>query len=298
MLPNRKKAWVEALLGKREAIEQAIGMPLGRMLGCGHWGCVFESDSPWVVKLSIDPTEGPIWSKIAGLVRDDSWGDRGFTEIKSITRLTPDLRVGGKTRKVWAIVRENVEPVFREYSLKELGEKGRGTFMRTSPFTNELLGIPAPTAFLDRYAKSGTPAQKDFVLGLAGLYKYRELATLWHLLGEKRLGSVMKSRLESILRTYPLRDYSRHPTREEVEERIQGLDRYFHGPHMGPIGESLAMLATHGIYLRDVHNMNIGWHIGRGDNDWTYVVIFDPGHTPTEEADIETALIANGRQAL
>ena len=59
--PNvRKKKWVEQLLTKRDKIEKAIGMPLGTMLGCGHWGCVFESTAPWVVKLSIDPTEGPI----------------------------------------------------------------------------------------------------------------------------------------------------------------------------------------------------------------------------------------------
>lgn len=290
----RKKEWVETLLGKREAIEKAIGFPLGDMLGCGHWGCVFRSTEPWVVKLSIDPTEGPIWSKIVGLVRDETWGDRGFVEVKSITRLLPDLKVGGRTRKVWVIVREAVEPVFREYSLRELGEKGRGTIMRTSRFTSEILGLPGPIGQFDRYVTQGSHEQKDFASGLVGLYKYRDLATMWHMLAEPRRSRLWGERMEFLKqRTH------REAKRPVIAERIeQVLNYYFHGPHMAPLGESLSMLAVHEVYLRDVHNMNIGWHVGRSDDDWTRVVVFDPGHTPTGAEDIESVLLQNPREAL
>lgn len=291
----RKKEWVETLLGKRAAIEQAIGFPLDKMLGCGHWGCVFQSTAPWVVKLSIDPTEGPIWSKIAGLVEDETWGDKGFVEVKRITRILPDLKVGGRTRKVWAIVREAVEPVFREYSLKELGERGRGTIMRTSAFTNNVLGFAAPIGQLDQYVTQGTHAQKDFTAGLVGLYKYRDLATMWHMLGPPmRRSHLWGERMEFLKqRTH------REAKRPVIAERIEDvLNHYFHGPHMAPLGEALSMLAVHEIYLQDVHNMNIGWHVSRGDDDWERVVVFDPGHTPTEAANIEEVLVQNPREAL
>jgi len=293
--PNRKKAWVDSLLGKREAIEQAIGMPLGEMLGCGHWGCVFESTAPWVVKLSIDPTEGPIWSKIAGLVEDEVWGADGFVKVKSIHRLTPDLVVGGKKRKVWAIVREAVEPVFREFTMKELGEKGRGSMVKTSRFTNELLGFSGPVAasFLTAgyYLPKGSYKNEEFHVGLGGLVRYRDLATLWHLYGARRRTTYSADRirgLESMLGVY---------SKDDAVERIEHVVQHaFSGAYWAPLGESLHMLATHEIYLRDVHAMNIGWHVPKTDESWTHIVIFDPGHTPTAGAEIETLSIE--REAL
>jgi hypothetical protein len=288
--PNRKKQWVEALLEKREPLERAIEMPLGKMLGCGHWGCVFESTAPWVVKLSIDPTEGPIWSKIAGLVRDEQWGDRGTAEVKSITRIAPDLEVGGKKRKVWAIVREGIEPVFKNYTAKELYGKGRGTELLTSSFTEEVLDYSGPEN--PTRLQQALPKQVDFSAGIDALLDYKTLATLWHLMNMSRLGPVQRNHKHILQSRYGLY------TKEEVTERTERVFDHFRGPHMGPLGESLHMLSTYGIFLRDVHLMNIGWHVSRGDDDWTYVVIFDPGHTPTGKAEIETVLLENGREAL
>jgi len=223
-------------------------------------------------------------------VQGELWGERGFTEIRSFTRLTPDLVVGGKKRKVWAIVREAIEPVFKEYTARELGERGRGTMRLTSPYTNELLGYGSPES--PTALRQGTPKQVDFAEGMDALFDYRELSTLWHLLGQHRLGSVERFRLGSLSAHFGL------GSRDEVANRIGRVLNHFRGPHMGPLGESLEMLAHHDIFLRDVHSMNIGWHVSRGDEDWTYVVIFDPGHTPTAETEIETALIENGRSAL
>jgi hypothetical protein len=287
--PNRKKAWVDELLTKKDPIERALGVPLETMLGCGHWGCVFESTAPWVVKLSIDPTEGPIWSKVAGLVEEEQYGGDGLVRIHSITRLTPDLVYGGKKRKVWAIVREGVEPVFREYRPKELGEKGRGTRTLTTAFTNELLGYSKPQSWSLEVTNY---KQEDFKKGIESLFKYRDLTTFWHLKQRAHRGL---SRTALSQGRYAGRlDMSLEATAERIQ-RVTEVG--FQGPHMAPLGETLSMLASNGVFLRDVHNLNIGWHVPKDDDDWARVVIFDPGHTPTEGADIGEALLEN-REAL
>jgi len=267
MSAARKKAWVEDLLTKRDAIERAVGMPLGRMLGCGHWGCVFEGEPPWVVKLSIDPTEGPIWMKILNLVGEERYGDGGFPEIRLIRRIMPDLVTGGRKRKVWAIVREGIEPVFVN------DRKG----LRFSQYTLDKLGLPVDAPAYGPRAQYG-----DFSRAIEGLDRYRLAAQAWH---RRKRGE----------------DTSAwgFPSLEWTEEYITRLDRHFSGAAFAPLGESLSMLASNGVYLRDVHLLNIGWHIARDDDDWDRVVIFDPGHTPTAGGgDIETVLVEEGREAL
>jgi hypothetical protein len=258
----RKKGWIEALLTKRPALEKAIDAPLGAMLGCGHFGCVFESTPPWVVKFSIDPTEGPIWSKIVGLVKDEAYGDGGFPEIRSITRILPDIQYGGRKKKVWAIVREAVAPVY----------KSDGAY---TDFSLMKLGRPAGSGYFDRIGTGAPvpPLPEDFSDAIYGLAHYQGLAREWH-------------------KTHS----------DETEAKIERiLNRNFHGGIAGPLGESLSMLASNRVFLRDVHRGNIGWHVaapGDGD-DWDRLVIFDPGHTPTGPAkDIPEALVANGRSAL
>lgn len=292
----RKKAWVEQLLEKREAIERAVGMPLGHMLGCGHWGCVFESEHPWVVKLSIDPTEGPIWMKILSLVGEERYGEGGFPEIRVVRRITPDIVVGGRKRKVWAIVREGIEPVFKEYRAKELGMHGGGTELGTSQYTNAKLKLHAPTRPTSIIVAPGTPSweRSSFNEAISGLLNYRDAATAWHVLGVHP----RTHRQQEIKNYYKYElDFS---SREDAGYKaLRVAETAFDGPAWAPLGESLAMLASNGVYLRDVHLMNIGWHIARDDDDWDRVVIFDPGHTPTESGeDIETVLVEEGREAL
>ncbi len=280
--PNAtRKKWVQALLEKREAIGRAIGMPLGDMLGCGHWGCVFDSNPPWVVKLSIDPTEGPAWSKIAGLVQSEQWGQDGFTEIQSIHRLTPDLVIGGRKRKVWAIVREGVEPVFQD---------DRGVLV-TSDYTNRVLGLSFPMAQHELSRTSGLPPRvQDVATMMRGLQLYRDAATAWHVLGPQRRWTERAERERSYYR-----DHMGIRSRDIAQDRaLRAVRSYFHGPSAAPLGESLEMLASNDVFLRDVHLMNIGWHVPRDDDDWARIVIFDPGHTPTVSAgDIPEQLIQN-----
>lgn len=262
----RKKAWVTALLAKRTRIEGALGVPLGEMLGCGHFGCVFQSSRGLVVKLSIDPTEGPIWAKIRGLIEEERYGDLGFPEVTSITRLTPDIPYGGRKKKVWAILRGEITPVF------DLSKWG----LRFTPFTREELGFDAHTEYWGGSMAAYGPAAEDFGKAIEGLAKYRALATDWHNKRRVRTG---------------------YDSDAELEAKIERtLSYYFSGAKAGGLGESLSMLASNRVYLRDVHIGNIGWHVaaaGDGD-DWTRLVIFDPGHTPTDEVGgIATALVEN-----
>jgi hypothetical protein len=275
----RRRAWIDELLTKRTRIETALGAPLGKMLGCGHFGCVFESTPPWVVKFSIDPTEGPIWSKIVGLINEEAYGALGFPEIKSITRLTPDVPYGGRKKKVWAIVREGVEPVYRTSA--EL----------YTDFSRAKFGLPVGSGRFDRIG-GDSQLPEDFLSAIYGLSLYQTYARAWHAFTYSPRRSSEYSRT--------LR--AEYHSRDAVEMKIEGiLNREFHGPLAGGLGESLSMLASNGVYLRDVHRGNIGWHVAApGDgNDWDRLVIFDPGHTPTGPAtDIPEALIENGRDPL
>ena len=74
-------------------LEDAIGGQLGGLLGCGHFGCVFEFVAPWVVKITRDPTEGRVWK----FIKDHYDGDRqfgrdGVVSIARVIRLHPDIR--------------------------------------------------------------------------------------------------------------------------------------------------------------------------------------------------------------
>jgi hypothetical protein len=280
--PNvRKKAWVEELLKKHDAIERAIEAPLGEMLGCGHWGCVFDSTPPWVVKLSIDPTEGPIWEKIINLINEEQYGADGFTRVKNVFRLKPDyVTPGGKSHKVWAIVREGIEPVYDDDKI--------------SAHTLDELGIDNPEALRTKAAHVDARTRDRvamFTDALEGLSHYRHAAKAWHAFNQRSAGVDHTSFYAA---HYGIR------TREQAEDKIQAiLRRSFDGPIAGPLGESLSMLASNGVYLRDVHYGNIGWRVPKDDDEWACLVIFDPGHTPTKGGkDIVEALVENGREAL
>jgi hypothetical protein len=205
-----------------------------------------------------------------GLIGEEQYGDGGFPEIRIIRRIMPDLVTGGRKRKVWAIVREGVEPVFKEYRAKELGHHGGGTMIATSEHTNRMLGLPRPVTPSDLRRAY---ADEDVGMALSGLDSYRYTGMAW--------------------------DHDRLSREDAAHKATRIAETAFHGGAWAPLGESLAMLASNGIILRDVHLLNIGWHIARDDDDWDRVVIFDPGHTPTESGeDIETVLVEEGREAL
>ena len=65
------------------------------------------------------------------------------------------------------------------------------------------------------------------------------------------------------------------------------------------MGDSLRMLLTNDVVMRDVHLFNIGWRVHETiGEDWEpdCIVIYDPGHTPTPfKPEIEQRMVQNAR---
>lgn len=260
----RVKAWVTTLLQHKDTLERAAGRgKLGEVLGCGHWGCVVDLvGTPYVLKLTVDPTEAHIWQKIVNLTNDEVYGGDGFPRIKKIFKLEPGIQYGrqGRVRTAYGIVREKIVPVFG------------GRELVTTAFTGEVLGMPHgwtwhETARLARQVPQNYKMQ-EFATALSALMRYREAAHLWH-------------------KYTPYSNYSRHA----VLQKAEAAASHMCGSVGGPLGESLSMLASNGVLLRDVHFGNIGWRYltdVEGEEGYTCLVIFDPGHTPTGKQQLPT----------
>jgi len=184
-----------------------------------------------------------------------------------------------------------IEPVFTDV---------RGS-LRFSEFTRAKYNLAEGDWFGD-LARSG-PDGKDLDETFGALGKYRTAATDWHVWNAQwrgRESAAAKAAREDIRSRYGVYSGDASGLRNKIEEKIQRIaEMGFQGGACAPLGESLAMLASNGVYLRDVHLMNIGWHVLTSTNDWTRLVVFDPGHTPAgPAADIEETLISNGREAL
>lgn len=279
----RVKPWVEVLLKHRSALERAAGGKLGEMLGCGHWGCVFDMpNTPWVLKLTVDPTEAHIWSKILELIENEVYGANGFPRFKKLFKLEPGIPYGrtGKTRVAYGIVREKVAPVFKsarfgleltEFSKQYLGLDHLTVNVPVRGKPGAWQAVPAPVLY-DRLRNKAitdlnTVTQNkvdEFVENVEMLVKYRLEARLWH-----KGGGFM--------------------TREERKDRLERILNRMGGPVGGPLGESLNMLLSNGVVLNDVHQLNIGWRFLKdagGQEGYTCLVVFDPGHTPTAKRQL------------
>jgi hypothetical protein len=275
----------------KPAIERAVGMPLGAVLGCGHWGCVIASTPPWVIKLTRDPTEGPIWAKIVGWTREqdertNGLGTEGVVRVKDIVRLRPDVQFRGKTFPLHAIVREEAIPLL-----------GGGAGLGMSLYTMELLGFNEAAKkrglsesefyyvvpdslrrWADRHPDLPLIAGNARELAdlLHGLEKYRDAATAWH-------------HQHELKRPQPYKINA-------AEDNMQAAIGHMSGWIGNAIGETLGEMLSDGLVLRDVHWGNIGWRIHPerpGDEFQQTLVIYDPGHTPTETQDVREALREN-----
>jgi hypothetical protein len=104
--------WVNDLLVKREVLTRVFEMPVGRLLGCGGFGCVFKAQTPWTVKFTIDPDEGPMWARLWKLQQTECALYPAIPRIKEVVRLQPDVVLSPRrpriTRKLYAVVREEL----------------------------------------------------------------------------------------------------------------------------------------------------------------------------------------------
>lgn len=107
------REWVgERGARRRYKVARASGFrDLEDVLGCGRWGCVYQVPGPWVVKVTADPTEAPMWARLASMRRRAPHLLEGAARTASIVKLRPELHYGpDEAYEVFAIVREEAEP--------------------------------------------------------------------------------------------------------------------------------------------------------------------------------------------
>lgn len=241
--------WVRSYLtgdrGRR--IEDIIGAPLGKPLGCAHFGCVFEWIQPWVVKITRDPTEGQVWSFIKQFYDSGEWeGREGVVVVKRIVRLHPDVEWKGKLWPVHLIIREEVLPAFDrkhghtlwQQQLYSISDESMRRIERNNYVATEL-------------------HQTD-----NALKKFKNGAEAYHkAINKKRPRQYEIERAEDVC--------------------TEALNR-FRGATSGHLGEFLGAMMLRKLVLRDVHSYNVGWRIHDEMEMHKGLVVFDPGHTPTD----------------
>lgn len=92
--------------------------PTRTVLGCGHYGCAYQladkktnGFAPWVLKVTRDPTEGPMCDWIAAhQQRGDGHFRAGFAHMKEVATLPHEVSRRGKKFPVFLILREFVRP--------------------------------------------------------------------------------------------------------------------------------------------------------------------------------------------
>lgn len=267
------EAWLGTILARREAYERAIGMPLGEILGCGHWGCVFASTPPWVVKITMDRYEGPMWLAIVDLFKGRPVG---IPMVKEVVEMPPALPLPDphgtgrrQTATPWAIVREEVAP------LVELGAGGRRP---PSARTQELAG--------DRVnVLEGRTRPSATARGQA-IQRFVELQSQYY----DRMTRI--SAREEDLRSHADADgwYGRK-LRRDVADLFDVIDELRQTWPGRAVGELYAKFYEGGIFFRDNAIENFGWN---QDNE---LVVLDPGFASGgAEGGARTALIENRRR--
>jgi len=101
----------------RALVERSTGLKItqddDRPYGCGSYGCVYATSDPkWVIKVSSDPSEGPLMATVIGL-RAEAGGGDGYGPSKilpGIVFVQQIFQTGPDDDPVFVIVRENVRP--------------------------------------------------------------------------------------------------------------------------------------------------------------------------------------------
>lgn len=288
-------AWLSPVLDKRPAIERVLGMPLGRMFACGMFGCAFDTTDPWAVKLTMDETEAPIWVLMQEFQREDPEGSAGLARVRDIVRLRPDAKHGRKKVPVFAIIREEIGPIwaaqegyFSDLSLRhldvpeELWEDVRFYRSLWDPGTEDRV----PPETWERMVEMRQLLEGLMLFRVAAVHHYAAL-------GEHGSG------IEAARRALKMsRAENEAAAKRGFREALALMDN----PLASPIRNSLAGLGErYGVFLRDVHWENIGWRtteVFDGESLPIVPIVFDPGFTPsTGAAAIREALVANGPDA-
>lgn len=115
--PDTPPGWLKQFVKTHAKVLARKTGAKDNVLGCGHYGCVLESEDPrWVVKITRDPTEGPMVQRImalraaaGGTGRGPSSRYDGIVFYRDIYQ-ADKTSFRGKTWPVYVIVREAVRP--------------------------------------------------------------------------------------------------------------------------------------------------------------------------------------------
>jgi len=293
--------WSKFLDANLDRFQRTVGVPVGERLGCGLFGCVFESSPPWVVKFTRDPTEGPIWAYMAELLSDPEVTAEldSFLRVRDVVRIRPDVLFQGEEMPVYGVVREEAIPVLRDHPdiMTEETLRRVGATERMLAEAGVSITAPSLNLVVDRIAMFPPPVRSAFrelVIVLLALREYKRYADVFH---------QWRARLM-------YQDYGGH-TREEAEDISDSAFRemlwaiesmrgnQFPNRFGEEMGRTLLTSVNFGdLVFRDLHLMNIGWRIHKtidGDERPLSMVILDPGAmaTPYEPAVREVELVAN-----
>jgi hypothetical protein len=312
--------WVYDLLEKQDQLEELFGLRLGDILGCGYFGCVIETDGPWVVKLTVDPTEGPIWSAIEDVVTK-TWGETGhylaaWPRVREIVQLDPGVTMHDGEHALYAIVREAALPAFshsrsgmsaiqsNHVTLLKMGmtqrmidsgydpviDEWKTPVRNVTPHVmHELVHLDIGRVTRKKMLEIGKQVA-NMVETLKELYHYsdsgkeaREVYLEWYSDQAEARESAVRHLIDSV-------------TKDEVHMFMDELTDNEFG---WPFAELFTTLVDNYIVLADVHAMNIGWRQQKtinGEAQPNCLMVIDPGATPTVQRTIvEKRMIANGR---
>ena len=113
-------------------------------LGCGRFGCVYESEAPWVVKLTRDESEGPVWSYMAELLADEDIGPLlpSYLRVHDVVRIRPDVIFNDESSPCSASCARPRRPVFDQVAGREPARQVRHLVRdRALATTLKILGI-------------------------------------------------------------------------------------------------------------------------------------------------------------
>lgn len=272
--PAKSPGWLKIVLQSRPKLEafvsEILGHPaqLGAVLGCGHWGCVLAvPGTPWVVKISRDPTEGAMWSAIQRLQAEAPNQMQGLARVRAVAQAGIVAWRRG-THPVYVIVREDVLPFAGDV---------------LAPAEIRYLVSSISPATVSQITKDPNPAYvaRSLATTASLLTKFKSWATKFHMKRPRRLAGRDIFGLPS----------PPHPSRERSIEEFWNIAGELQSEPMGyQIGETFSALLDLDppVVLRDVHLGNVGWRVharlpGFKDEASTQgLVIYDPGHTPTK----------------
>ena len=298
------KAWGDFVQENRPRFERTMGVPVGKLLGCGYFGCVFESSPPWVVKFTRDDTEGDVWSVMAELLADPEVTDElgAFLRVRDVARILPDVVFDDEEMPVFGIVREEALPVLysphiaTEETLRRLGITT--AMLESANISPESPSMRQIAESLGAFPARERRATEELLVVLAALQHYRKHALVF---------SEWRGRLTH-------RDYG-GLGREEAEDIADEAFRQMLGTidvmrgegyvnRFGDvIGQTLAASVNFGdLVFRDLHLFNVGWRMHTDidrDSRPDSMVILDPGAmaTPYSPEVREVELAANKARA-